>query len=63
MTLNIRLLPLLKFKYHPKPLANRRIEEDNAECDCCEQQTSVHYSVPLYCVDEVEHLRPSSIVN
>lgn len=32
-------------------------------CDCCEQQTSVYYSGPFYCVDEVEHLCPWCIAD
>lgn len=53
MTQNIRPLPL--FKYHPKPLETGAFEQDKTvECDCCEQQTSVYYSGPFYCVDEVE---------
>ncbi|VCV67674.1 hypothetical protein BANRA_02167 [Escherichia coli] len=55
MTQNIRPLP--QFKYHPKPLETGAFEQDKTvECDCCEQQTSVYYSGPFYCVDEVEHL-------
>ncbi len=54
MTQNIRPLP--QFKYHPKPLETGAFEQDKTvECDCCEQQTSVYYSGPFYCVDEVEH--------
>ncbi|EFA4452183.1 hypothetical protein E1E08_10365 [Escherichia coli] len=57
MTQNIRPLP--QFKYHPKPLETGAFEQDKTvECDCCEQQTSVYYSGPFYCVDEVEHLCP-----
>ncbi|MEK8277832.1 CbrC family protein, partial [Escherichia coli] len=52
MTQNIRPLP--QFKYHPKPLETGAFEQDKTvECDCCEQQTSVYYSGPFYCVDEV----------
>lgn len=62
MTQNIRPLPL--FKYHPKPLETGAFEQDKTvECDCCEQQTSVYYSGPFYCVDEVEHLCPWCIAN
>ncbi len=51
MTQNIRPLP--QFKYHPKPLETGAFEQDKTvECDCCEQQTSVYYSGPFYCVDE-----------
>lgn len=50
MTQNIRPLP--QFKYHPKPLETGAFEQDKTvECDCCEQQTSVYYSGPFYCVD------------
>ncbi len=57
MTQNIRPLP--QFKYHPKSLETGAFEQDKTvECDCCEQQTSVYYSGPFYCVDEVEHLCP-----
>ena len=57
MTQNIRPLP--QFKYHPKPLETGAFEQDKTvECDCCEHQTSVYYSGPFYCVDEVEHLCP-----
>ncbi len=50
MTQNIRPLP--QFKYHPKPLETGAFEQDKTvECDCCEQQTSVYYSGPFYCVE------------
>ena len=62
MTQNIRPLP--QFKYHPKPLETGAFEQDKTvECDCCEQQTSVYYSGPFYCVDEVEHLCPWCIAD
>ncbi|EOJ7055100.1 PF03691 family colicin E2 tolerance protein CbrC, partial [Escherichia coli] len=54
----------LTFKYHPKPLETGAFEQDKTvECDCCEQQTSVYYSGPFYCVDEVEHLCPLCIAD
>ncbi|EFC7612994.1 hypothetical protein CSE53_003500, partial [Escherichia albertii] len=50
MTHNTRPLPI--FKYHPQPLETGAFKQDKTvECDCCEQETSVYYSSPFYCVD------------
>ncbi len=55
MTHNTRPLPI--FKYHPQPLETGAFKQDKTvECDCCEQETSVYYSSPFYCVDEIEYL-------
>lgn len=32
-------------------------------CQCCEQQTSVYYTSPFYCVEDVEHLCPWCIAD
>ncbi|MCA6722821.1 CbrC family protein, partial [Vibrio alginolyticus] len=54
----------LQVPVHPKPLETGAFEQDKTvECDCCEQQTSVYYSGPFYCVDEVEHLCPWCIAD
>ncbi|CAM3147704.1 hypothetical protein SB6411_00855 [Klebsiella spallanzanii] len=43
--------PLPAFKYHPDPLATGAFAEDKTViCQCCEQQTSVYYTSPFYCV-------------
>ncbi|EOF4702975.1 MAG: PF03691 family colicin E2 tolerance protein CbrC [Klebsiella huaxiensis] len=56
--------PLPAFKYHPDPLATGAFVDDKTVvCQCCEQQTSVYYTSPFYCVDDVEQLCPWCIAD
>ncbi|MCY4765806.1 PF03691 family colicin E2 tolerance protein CbrC [Klebsiella aerogenes] len=56
--------PLPIFKYHPDPLATGAFKQDKTVvCACCEQQTSVYYTSPFYCVEDVEYLCPWCIAD
>lgn len=56
--------PLPIFKYHPVPLETGAFAQDKTVvCQCCEQQTSVYYTSPFYCVEDVEHLCPWCIAD
>lgn len=47
------------FKYHPNPLETGTFKTDKRViCNCCGQKTSVYYTNPFYCHDDVEVLCP-----
>lgn len=52
------------FKYHPDPIETGAFETDEIiECDCCGKETSVYYTGPFYCIDDVDVLCPWCIAS
>lgn len=52
------------FKYHPDPIRTGAFRFDKTVvCECCNKETSVYYSNPFYCIEDVKTLCPICISN